>query len=102
MARGHEHRIVAEALLAAWRPHQSPIDPALEAFGLPIVRPSDGERAGEMRVMAGLGAGYLDVAPYPLHRPAEVAVAHRILGPASGKDSGKAVEGIDRKPTVVG
>ena len=55
-----------------------------------------------MRVVAGFGTGSLDVAPHALHRPAKVAVAHLVLGPARGEDAGKPVQRIDAEPAVVG
>ena len=51
-----------------------------------------------MRVVAGVGAGGLDLAPHALHRAAEVAVAGFVLGPARRVDPGLAVERVDASP----
>ena len=88
----HEHRIVAEALVAARRPDQRAVDPALEGFDLAVVGPGDRQRAGEMRVGRGVGLRRLDLAPHPLHRAHPVAVAILVLGPARGEDAGPPVQ----------
>src|SRR6266850_603809 len=46
---GEEHRIVAEALLAARRPDQRAVHPALEFLKM-AVGPGDGEHRDEMRL----------------------------------------------------
>ena len=51
----NEHRVVAEALIAARRPRELAVDPAFEPFDLAVVRPGDRQRADEMRVVAGIG-----------------------------------------------
>ena len=43
-----EHRIVAEALVAARRPHQRAVDPRLELLDMAI-RPGDAQGGDEMR-----------------------------------------------------
>ena len=61
VADGHEHRIVAEAALAARRPHEDSVDPPVERLGLPIVGPCDRQRAGEVRRGGGVRLGGLDL-----------------------------------------
>src|SRR5688572_2783631 len=102
MARRDEHRIIAETLVAPRRPYERPEHLALEALGLTIVRPGQGQRASEMGVVTSFLAGGLDLAPDALHRPAEVAIAGLVLGPAGGENAGQAVQRVDRQAAVVG
>src|SRR3546814_6919427 len=55
-AIGQEDGIVAEPLVAARRPDERAVDPAFEPFDM-AVGPGERERADEMRVAAGVGAG---------------------------------------------
>ena len=48
VADRHEHRVVAEAAVAARRPHERSVDPAVERLGLAVVGPGDRQRAGEV------------------------------------------------------
>ena len=96
-----EHRVVAEALVAARGPHQLAVNLALEAFDR-AVGPGQRQRAHEMRVAAGVGARGLDLGPDLFHPAPEVAVAELVFGPARGEDAGLAVECVDAEPAVVG
>ena len=102
MANRHEHRVIAEASVAARWPNQRPVDAAFEGFGLAIVGPGDREGAGEMRIVARIFALRLDFTPHAIHRPHPVAIAFFILGPAGGVDAGTAMQCIDAQATVVG
>src|SRR5262249_54063834 len=78
-AVGQEHRIVAEALLAARRPDQRAVDLAFERLGV-TVRPGDAQRRDEVR-LALLGSKSVALAQArfdALHRVAEVL---RLAGP---------------------
>src|SRR3546814_13833623 len=55
-AIGQEDGIVAEPLVAARRPDERAVDPAFEPFDM-ADGPGERERADEMRVAAGVGAG---------------------------------------------
>ena len=100
-SRFHEHRVITEALVAARWPDERAVTPSLETLDRAVGR-CQRQDADEVRVMSGVGPGRLDLAPHPLHRPAEIALAVTVLGPAGGEDAGVAVERIDRKAAVVG
>src|SRR5262249_28980455 len=95
-----KHRIVAETLVAAWRPYQHTVDAALEGLNM-TVRPGDAERRDEVR---GTRRGrrraealqlLLDVA----HGAAEILVG---AGPARRMDARRAAERIDHEAGIVG
>ena len=98
-AVGQEHRVVAEPLGAAWRPHQRAVDLGLEFLEMPV-RPRDAQRRDEMRLAlvrrrrAALAQQRIDAR----HRGGEIL---RRSGPARRMDAGLAAEGIDREARVV-
>src|SRR6185369_278264 len=96
------HWVVAKALVAARRPDEDPVDPAIERLDLAIVGPGDRQRAGEMRRWSSVRFDGLALAPDLLHRPRPVAVAVRILGPPRGEYPRAAVERVDAQAAVVG
>ena len=99
-AVGLEQRIVAEALLAARRPHRDAVDAALEFFHV-AVRPGETERGDEMaaplfgRFRAALDQQRLDF----VHGETEILVGS---GPARRMNAGLAAERIDHQAAVVG
>src|SRR5688500_16423605 len=112
-AGGDEHRIVAEAPLAARRPHQNTLDPALEPFAV-AVGPAQSEGADKMGVAARVGAKRLQLFPDAAHRAAEIALAGDLAGigfgrnprvdegPARREDAGSVAQGCDAEAAVVG
>src|SRR6185369_3049193 len=54
---GNEHRIIAEAAVAARRPDERAVDAAVEGFGLAVIGPRDGEGTGEVGGGRGVGLG---------------------------------------------
>src|SRR5215211_1021011 len=96
MAVGQEHRIIAEALRAARRPHQGPVDTALEVLHM-SVGPGDAQYRYEMRTARGgikCAAGAqlgLDL----FHRAREIPVRSR---PSGRMNARRTVEGFDHEP----
>src|SRR4051794_15477087 len=97
----HEHRVIAEPALAAWRPHEDAVDASVERLRLPVVGPGDRQRAGEVRGRRRIRLGHLNLAPNPFHRTHPVAVALSILGPTSRENTGASVERVDAQAAVV-
>src|SRR5262245_18213538 len=102
MTHWHEHRIVTETPVAARRPHQYPIDPAVERFDLSVIWPGDRERACEMRGWGGIGLGCFDFAPDLRHRALPVAVSDLVFGPARRENARAAVQRVDAEAAIVG
>ena len=103
VAGGDEHRVVAEALVAARRPDQRAVDPAFEALDLAVVGP--GERQARRRnARRGPASGPAASTSRQTRSiaAAEVAVAGLVLGPARREDARAAVERVDAQPAVVG
>src|SRR4051794_4621835 len=109
-----EHRIVAEAPVAARRPDEAAVDPAFEPFAM-AVRPAQSERTDEMGVAARLGAELLQLILHPAHRETEIAAALHLARAGGGRhgriarkrparrmDAGAAVQGLDAEPAIVG
>src|SRR5262245_54333600 len=101
MTGWYEHRIVAEASVAARRPHKRSEHFAFKAFDLAIVGPGDGQCTGEMGIVTRLVSGGLHFAPHPFHGSAEVAIAFLILGPTCREDSRQSVKRVDGDAAVV-
>src|SRR4051812_27628307 len=74
VADRHEHRVIAEAPVAARGPDQYTIDAAIEGLGLAVVRPRDRQRAGEVCRWGGIGLGCFRLSPDPFHGAHPVAV----------------------------
>src|SRR5437667_6966198 len=72
---GQEHRIIAEALVAARRPDQRAVDPALEFLQM-AVRPGDTQDRDEMGFAAFRreGIALAQTGLDPLHRVAELSL----------------------------
>src|SRR3546814_10063049 len=93
-ALGLEHRVEAEAALAADRPHQGALDAALEGGG-GAVRPGDREIATEEAAAVG---GIAEFFVHPPHGDEEVALRPRPAGgvdprlPAEGRHSQRSEE----------
>src|SRR3954470_23565308 len=106
VAGGDEHRVVAEAPLAARRPDQNAVDPALEPFAM-AVRPAQGQRTDEMGVAARNGVERAQLVLDAPHRQPEIAFAadlawarlgrHARIGqrPARREDAGPVAERLD-------
>src|SRR6516225_7838930 len=99
LAVGKEHRIIAEARIAARRPHQRTLDPALELLQM-AVRPGEAERAHEaclaLKWLAATARRKL--ALDARHRGGEILTWAR---PARGVNPGRTVERIDREAGIV-
>src|SRR3546814_7379322 len=85
--------IVAEPLVAARRPDERAVDPAFEPFDM-AVGPGERERADEMRVAAGVGAGVAQPGFDAAHRFVEIAPGLG-FGPARREDAGLTVERVE-------
>src|SRR5262249_26386067 len=100
VAIGQEHRVVAKTFRAARRPYERPVDAGLEFLQVPV-RPRDAQRRDEMRaplvrrIRAAARQLLLDLT----HRAGKVLVRP---GPARRMNAGRAAEGVDRKPGIVG
>ena len=101
-ADGDEHRVVAEAVVPARRPHQGAVDLAFEAFARsPSGQASDKAQTKWASWPASGPAASTSRHTRSIARP-KSRVAVFILGPASRVDAGQAVERIDRETAVVG
>ena len=97
MAVGHEDRVVAEAVCAARRPHQGPVDLAFDGLDM-AVGPGERQRADETC------AAVVRLPTLPSRRPAPWRRAKSALRarPARRIDAGRAVQRRDREPGIVG
>src|SRR3546814_5100464 len=88
-ALGLEHRVEAEAALAADRPHQGALDAALEGGG-GAVRPGDREIATEEAAAVG---GIAEFFVHPPHGDEEVALRPR---PARSEEHTSEIQSLMR------
>ena len=101
MTDRNEHRIVAEAVVAPRRPDENSVHPAVERFGLAVVRPGNRQRAGEVRRRSAIGSTASTSRQTLLHRSHPVAVPVGIFRPARRENAGPAVECIDAQAAIV-
>ena len=89
-----EHRIIAEALVAAGRPDDRAVDAADERLGV-AVGPGEAQRGDEPGAAVGIVA---DTFMHHRHRGCEIL---RRPGPAGGIDAGRAVQRGDAEARIV-